>query len=190
MNNYIHKIRRTKGNNLSKLRGLPHKHKTSPHNDEQSGEDYKYSGDNKCMPQYQYPTGKPYIPEHHEINPPSFLPIPVPKPLEPRTNHAYFEASTRSTSSSSSLSEPCSEDDISDPSSSCSSSSSDSPSVEMDSREGMDREEGEHPDLDGGGGMGRVIDSPVGEELRGEGALPIQHVQGWEWKKERWKGCQ
>ena len=48
----------------------------------------------------------------------------------------------------------------------------------------MNKEEGERPGLDGGGGTGRARDSPVGEELRGDGALPIQQVQGWEWKKD------
>ena len=37
----------------------------------------------------------------------------------------------------------------------------------------MDKEEGEHPDLDGGRGMGMATGLPSREELRGEGLLPI-----------------
>lgn len=164
---------------------LPYKHKKDLYNDVQSDEGYKYSGDNKYILQCQYPTDKPYVPRNHEKDPLASPPLSAPSPPAPRTTHAYPEAQICSTSSSSSPVEPCSEDDIPDLSSSCSSSSSDSPSVETDSREGRDKEEEELPDLDGGGGMGRAIDSPVGEDLRGEGVLPIQQVRGWKWEKDR-----
>ena len=49
----------------------------------------------------------------------------------------------------------------------------------------MDKDEGEPLDLDGGGGMRMAGELLSGEELRGEGLLPIQQVQGWEWKKDR-----
>ena len=48
----------------------------------------------------------------------------------------------------------------------------------------MDKEEEGRLDLDGGGGMGMAGEFLSGEELRGEGLLPIQQVQGWEWKKD------
>ena len=47
----------------------------------------------------------------------------------------------------------------------------------------MDRAE-EHPDLEGGGGTGMAKDCSSGEELRGDGAAPIQQVQGWDLKKD------
>ena len=53
----------------------------------------------------------------------------------------------------------------------------------MDSREGMDTAE-EFPDLEGGGGTGMAKDCSLGEELRGNGAAPIQQVQGWDLKKD------
>ena len=51
-------------------------------------------------------------------------------------------------------------------------------------REGMDTAE-EFPDLEGGGGTGMAKDCSSGEELRGNGAAPIQQVQGWDLKKDR-----
>ena len=53
----------------------------------------------------------------------------------------------------------------------------------MDSREGMDMEE-ECLDLEGGGGTGMAKNCSSGEELRGDGAAPIQQVQGWDLKKD------
>ena len=53
-----------------------------------------------------------------------------------------------------------------------------------DSREGMDTAE-EFPDLEGGRGTGMAKDCSLGEELRGNGAAPIQQVQGWDLKKDR-----
>ena len=177
--------RKTSPNNLSMSRDLPCKHKINLHNNEQSDEGYKYFEDSKNTPQCQDLLDKPCNQEHCGKVPPSSLPVPVPKLPAPETTHAYPEAWLRSISGSSSLAEPCSEGNISDPSSSCNSSLSDSPSEEMDSREGMDKEEEGHPDLDGGGGMGMVGELLSGEGLRGEGLLPIQQVQGWEWKKDR-----
>ena len=198
INKYIGN-KKTGSNNLFKPKGPPYKHKTSPGNDEQNGEDCKYFGGNKNMPQYQDPPDKPYTLKHCERGPPTSLPIPVLEPPAPGTIHAYPEAWSHSTSDSSSLVEPCSEDDISDPSSFCNSWPSDSPSGVMDSREGMDEGAGERLDLEGGGGTGiakdcsqgeelrgeTMIDCPWGEELRGEGAAPIQQVQGWDLKKDR-----
>ena len=176
INEYI-RTKKTEPNNLFTQKDPPYKHKTSPDNDEQNGEDCKYSGGNRNMPQCQDPPDKPYTLKHCERDPPSSLPIPALEPPAPETVHAYPEAWLYSTSDSSSLVEPCSEDDISDPSSSCSSWLSDSPSEVMDSREGMDKVEEGRPDLDGGGGMGRAGELLAGEELRGEGLLPIQQVQ-------------
>ena len=69
-------------------------------------------------------------------------------------------------------------------SSSCNSSLSELPSEEeTDSREGMDTEE-EFLDLEGCRGTGMVKDCSLGEELRGDGAAPIQQVQGWDRKKD------
>ena len=51
-------------------------------------------------------------------------------------------------------------------------------------REGMDTAE-ECLDLEGGGGTGMVKHCSSGEELRGDGAAPIQQVQGWDLKKDR-----
>ena len=47
------------------------------------------------------------------------------------------------------------------------------------------RVEEECLDLEGRGGTGVAKDCSSGEELRGDGAAPIQQVQGWDLKKDR-----
>ena len=136
-------------------------------------------------PQSQDEHDRPCNPGYHEQNPPLSPPGPVPRNPEPRTTHTYPEVWPHSTSDPSSLVDSCPLDDTSDPSSSCNSSLSEPPSEEeTDSREGMDMAE-EFLDLEGGGGTGMVKDCSSGEELRGDGAAPIQQVQGWDLKKDR-----
>ena len=185
MDKYIGKDKIQQSNNLFRQEDLPHKHSPSPHNDEQNGGGCKYSADNTCTPQFQDEHDKPCNPKCHGQTLPLSPPEPTPKTPEQETNRTYPEASSRSASDSSSLADSCSSDNIAGPSSSCNSSSSELPSEEvMDSREGMDRAE-EHPDLEGGGGTGMAKDCSLGEELRGDGAAPIQQVQGWDLKKDR-----
>ena len=185
MNKYIGNNRKQQSNNLSRQEDLPHMHNPSPHNDERNGGDCKYSANNRYEPQSQGEHDRPCSPEYHEQNPPLFPPEPAPRTPEPKTTHTYPEVWSHSTSDSSSLVDSCPLDDTSDPFSSCNSSSSKSPSEEeMDSREGMDMAE-ECLDLEGGGGTGMAKDCSSGEELRGDGAAPIQQVQGWDLKKDR-----
>ena len=135
-------------------------------------------------PQSQGEHGKLCNPRYHEQTLPLSPPELAPRTPEPGINHTYPEASSRSASDSSSLADSCPSDSISDPSFSCNSSLSESPSEEeTDSREGMDTAE-EFPDLEGGGGTGMAKDCSSGEELRGDGAAPIQQVQGWDLKKD------
>ena len=159
-------------------------HNPSPRNDEQNGGDYKYSANSMCEPQSQDEHGKLCNPRYHEQTLPLSPPEPAPKTPEPGISHTYPEASSHSASDSSSLAGSCLSGNISDPSSSCNSSLSELPSEEeMDSREGMDTAE-EFLDLEGGGGTGMAKDCLSGEELRGDGAAPIQQVQGWDLKKD------
>ena len=184
MNKYIGNNKKQQSNNLSKPGDSPHKHKPSLHNDEQSEEGCKYFAGSKCEPQSQGEHDKPYNPKYHEQIPPLFPLEPVPKILEPKTTHTYLEASPHSISDSSSPADSCPLDDTSDPSSSCNSSLSELPSEEeTNSREGMDTAE-EFLDLEGGRGTGMGKDCSPGEELRGDGAAPIQQVQGWDLKKD------
>ena len=185
MNKYIGNNRKQQSNNLSKQEDLPHVYNPSPHNDERNEGDYKYSANSMYEPQSQDEHGKLCNPKYHEQTLPLSPPEPAPKTPKPGISHTYPEVSSRSASDSSSLADSCLSDDISDPSSSCNSSWSELPSEEeTDSREGMDMAE-EFPDLEGGGGTGRAKDCSLGEELRGDGAAPIQQVQGWDLKKDR-----
>ena len=181
MNKYIGKDKKQQSNNLSRQEDLPHKHSPSPHNDERNGGDCKYSANNKYIPQFQGEHGMLCNPRYHEQTLPLSPPEPIPKTPEQEINHTYLEALSRSASDSSSLADSCSSDNISDRSSSLSELPSEE---ETDSREGMDRAE-KHPDLEGGGGTGMAKDCSLGEELRGNGAAPIQQVQGWDLKKDR-----
>ena len=159
-------------------------HKPSPHSDERNGEGCKYSANSRYKPRSQGEHGRLYNPRYHEQTLLLSPLEPVPKIPEPGTSHTYPEASPHSTSDSSSPADSCPSDGTSDPSSSCNSSSSELPSEEeTDSREGMDTAE-EFLDLEGGGGTGMAKDCSLGEELRGNGADPIQQVQGWDLKKD------
>ena len=184
INKYIGNNKKQQSNNLSKPGDLPHKHRPNPHNDEQSEEGCKYSVSSRCEPWSQDEYDRLCNPRYHEQTPPLSPPELVPRNPEPETSHTYLGASSHSTSGSSSLADSCPSGDTSDPSSSCKSSSSKLPSEEeTDSREGMDMAE-EFLDLEGGGGTGMAKDCSSGEELRGDGANPIQQVQGWDLKKD------
>ena len=184
INKYIGNNKKQQSNNLPKPGDPPHKHRPSPHNNEQSEEGCKYSVSNKYEPRSQDEHDRLCNPGYHEQTPPLSPPEPVPRNPEPETIHTYPEVLLHSTSDSSSLADSCPLDNTSDPSSSCNSSLSELPSEEeTDSREGMDMEE-EFLDLEGGGGTGMAKDCSSGEELRGDGADPIQQVQGWDLKKD------
>ena len=184
MNKYIGNQKKQQSNNLSKPGDPPQMHRPSPHSNERNEEGCKYSASSMCEPRSLDEHGRLYNPRYHGQTPLSSPPEPVPRIPEPETSHTYPEASPCSTSDSSSPADSCPSDDTSAPSSSCNSSSSKLPSEEeTDSRAGMDTAE-EFLNLGGGGGTGMGKNCPSGEELRGNGAAPIQQVQGWDLKKD------